>query len=102
MKKTPSRGILRSKYENFRKISRKIPATVCKFCKVAGCKPAFLQILQSIPNVFLRISRNFRSSRPEVFCKKDILKYFEKITGKHLCQSLFFNKVAGLRPPVFL
>ena len=38
-----------------------------------------------------------RSSRPEVFCKKGVLRNFEKFTGKHLCQSLFFNKVAGLR-----
>ena len=37
-----------------------------------------------------------RSSRPEVFCKKDILRNFTKFTGKHVCQSLFFNKVAGL------
>ena len=59
-----------------------------KFCNVAGCKPAFLQILNSVPNVFLRISRNYRGSRhPEVLCKKGILKYFEKMTGKH--QSLF-------------
>ena len=29
----------------------------------------------------------------EVFCKKRALKNFEKITGKHMCQSLFFNKV---------
>ena len=28
--------------------------------------------------------------------KKDILKIFAKFAGKHLCQSLFFNKVAGL------
>ena len=34
-----------------------------------------------------------RSSRPEVFCKKDVLKNFAKFTGKHLRQSLFFNKV---------
>ena len=27
--------------------------------------------------------------------KKDALKNFAKFTGKHLCQSLFFNKVAG-------
>ena len=39
----------------------------------------------------------FRSSRPGVFCKKGVLRKFAKITGKHLCQSLFFNKVAGLR-----
>ena len=28
--------------------------------------------------------------------KKGILKNVTKFTGKHLCQSLFFNKVAGL------
>ena len=38
-----------------------------------------------------------RSSRPEVFCKKVVLRNFAKCTGKHLCQSLFLNKVAGLR-----
>ena len=37
-----------------------------------------------------------RSSRAEVFCKKGVLKNFTKLTGKHLCQSLFFSKVAGL------
>ena len=41
-----------------------------------------------------------RNSRPEVFCKKGVLRNFAKFTGKHLCQSLFFNKVAGLRPLV--
>ena len=39
----------------------------------------------------------FRSGLPEVFYKKGALKNFEKITGKHLCQSIFFNKVAGHR-----
>ena len=43
-----------------------------------------------------------RSSRPEVFCKKGVLRNFAKFTGKHLCQSLFFNKVAGLRPATLL
>ena len=28
--------------------------------------------------------------------KKGVLKNFAKFTGKHLCQGLFFNKVAGL------
>ena len=37
-----------------------------------------------------------RSCRPEVFCKKDVLRNFAELTGKHLCESLFFNKVAGL------
>ena len=43
-----------------------------------------------------------RSSRPEVFCKKGVPRNFAKFTGKHLCQSLFFNKVAGLRPATLL
>ena len=34
----------------------------------------------------------FRSTRPEVFCKKGVLRNFAKFTGKHLCQSLFFSK----------
>ena len=33
-----------------------------------------------------------------VFCKIGVLKNFAKFTGKHLCQCLFFNKVASLRP----
>ena len=32
-----------------------------------------------------------------VFCNKSVLKNFAKFTGKHLYQSLLFNKVAGLR-----
>ena len=35
------------------------------------------------------------SSRPEVFCKNGVVGNFAKFTGKHLCQSLLFNKVAG-------
>ena len=34
--------------------------------------------------------------------KKGVLRNFAKFTGKHLCQSLFFNKVAGLRPATLL
>ena len=33
-----------------------------------------------------------------VLLKKVVLKHFEKFTEKHLCQSLFFDKVSGLRP----
>ena len=44
----------------------------------------------------------FRSSRPEVFCKKGVLKSLTKCTGKHLCHSLFFNKVIGLMPATLL
>ena len=34
----------------------------------------------------------------EVFYKKIGLKNFAKFTGRNLCRSLFFSKVAGLRP----
>ena len=34
-----------------------------------------------------------RSSHPEVFCRRGVLRNFAKFTGKHLSQSLFFNKV---------
>ena len=32
--------------------------------------------------------KSFRSSRPEVFCKRGILRNFAKFTGKRLCQIL--------------
>ena len=43
-----------------------------------------------------------RSSRPEVFCKKGALRNFAKFTEKHLCRSLVFNKIAGLRSATLL
>ena len=48
------------------------------------------------------LKRNVKSSRSEVFCKKGVLRNFTKFTGKHRRQSLFFNKVAGLRPVTLL
>ena len=43
-----------------------------------------------IPN--MRENNLCRGSRPEVFCKEDILRNFARLAGKHLCQSLLFNK----------
>ena len=43
-----------------------------------------------------------RSSRPDVFCKKGVFKNFAKFTEKHLCQGLYFNKVAGLMSAILL
>ena len=53
------------------------------------------QVICEMWNIWACIKN--RSSRPEVFCKKGVLRNFTKFTGKHLYQSLFFNKVAGLR-----
>ena len=43
-----------------------------------------------------------RSSHRRYSVRKVVLRNFTKFTGKHLCQSLFFNKVAGLRPATLL
>ena len=45
---------------------------------------------------------NNKSSCPELACKKDAPENSTKYTGKHFCQSLFFNKVAGLKPATLL
>ena len=45
---------------------------------------------------------NKQKHSPVVFCKKGAFRNFAKFTGKHLCQSVFFNKVAGLRPATLL
>ena len=43
-----------------------------------------------------------RSTRSKVFRKKGVLKNLAKFTGKHLCQSLFFNKVTGCKTYNFI
>ena len=43
-----------------------------------------------------------RSTRPEVFCRKSVLRNFAKFTGNHLRQSIFFNKFVGLGPATLL
>ena len=44
-----------------------------------------------------RLTSVVRSSRPDVFCKKGILRNFAKFTGKHLYQRNLLNKVAGIK-----
>ena len=43
--------------------------------------------------LFLEIKQkvNYRNIRSKVFCKKGVLRYFIKFTGKHLFQSLLFT-----------
>ena len=79
--------VTKRKRKSFQRI---IYMTLCNFVK-------FYYWVES-----LYVKRNLipslkESSRPEAFCKKSFLRNFTKFTGKHLCQSLFFNKVAGLR-----
>ena len=46
--------------------------------------------------------RVVRSSSPEMFYEKRIFESFAKLTRKHMPKSLFFNKVADIRPPTLL
>ena len=46
----------------------------------------------------LKQNKQFRNSHRRCSLRNGILRNCAKFTGKHLCQSLFFNKVAGLRP----
>ena len=39
----------------------------------------------------------FRSSRPEVSCRKGVLRSFAKFTGKHQRQSLFLIKLQAIK-----
>ena len=47
----------------------------------------------SIINNYLAKQHVIRSSCPEVFCKKDVLRNFAKFTGKHLYQNSFLIKL---------
>ena len=71
---------------------------------------AFFLLLKTIAEIrgiheFTLEEKHFRTSwSSHWMCsvRKGVLRNFAKFTGKHLCQSLFFNKVAGLRPAVLL
>ena len=65
--------------------------------KIAYKKPFLSNLFQ----IYLW-PQTFGSSRPEVFCRKGVLRNFAKLTGKHLSQSLLFTKAASLRPATLL
>ena len=46
---------------------------------------------------FFRVVCRYRSSNQRCSVSKGVVRNFAKFSGKHLCQSLFFNKFAGLR-----
>ena len=52
--------------------------------------------------VIITTTNIIQKQPPQVFCKKGVLRNFAKFTGKHLCQSLFFNKVPSLRAATLL
>ena len=44
------------------------------------------------------MNNTIKKQPPELFYKKGVLKNFTKFPGKYLCQDLFFDKVADLKP----
>ena len=58
----------------------------------------FLSLSQRIFKVLtiIKASSKFRSTHQRCSVREGVLRNFAKFTGKHLCQSLFFNEVAGL------
>ena len=51
-----------------------------------------IHVYKSVLHIFVR---HFWSNQRRCSIKKGVLKHSTKFTWKHLCQSLFFNKVAG-------
>ena len=62
--------------------------------KITPCLEVVLDITTWILTIMGKTL--YRSSHQRCSIEKGVLKNFTKFTGKHLCQSLFFNKVAGL------
>ena len=60
-------------------------------------KREYISKICDFKELFGYIARwKYRNSHQRCSMKKGILRNFAKFTGKHLCQSLSFNKVAGL------
>ena len=77
------------------KASSKKPLKSMSHKTTSGKTPRKLAILSCIKPGDFRFATWLSSSCQEVFCEKGVLRNFTEFTGKHLCQSLFFNKVAG-------
>ena len=69
-------------------------------CHPANNKSVFFSVFVNIHeamNIFNLLTNFYKKQSFE-----GVLRNFAKFTGKHLCQSLHFNKAAGLRPATLL
>ena len=73
-------------------VSRKVPSRIVVVWIISHWLQKWL-----LSDFIGSCKRPYRSSFPEVFCKGGVLRNFAKFTGKRLCESLFFSKVAGQR-----
>ena len=101
------------KPETYSCIKEKTPTQMlpCEFCETFKNTllrtPEHLRwlLLKGAQSWYVLIKFNamlFRSSHQRCSIKKGVCRNFTKFAEKHLCQSLFFNKVAGLRPAILL
>ena len=76
------------------------------FSNVSVCLSvsAIQQVIRILKMIYWNngLAWNSRSSHPEVFRKKDALKYFAKFAEKYMCWSLFLNKVTNRKPATLL
>ena len=79
------------------------PLTIITKCSILDV-PAVLDLPLMINIIKSDLTLHFAvSSRTQeavvwrCFVEKGVLRNFAKLTGKYLCQNLFFNKVAGFR-----
>ena len=87
-------------YQFQRFISGKTIREIFKIQIVWGTSLVFLQFeLHELSRAFVKHAKLWlflQKQPPDVFNKKGVLRNFVKFTGKHLCQSLFLNKVEVL------
>ena len=73
-----------------------------EICNTQGKHIKFDLIRRKLCDCRLLCHMMFRSNHQRCSIEIGVLKTSTKFTGKHQCQSLFFNKVAGLRSVTLL
>ena len=99
------RRVYKAKYINSKTYIRSFSKSFCFVYWVLLMKIFVLFFLSSMTDNFSNNSpdsqqhETYRSSSPEVFCKKGVLRNFAKFTGKHLCQNAT-ERLFDRTPPV--
>ena len=95
-----------SSKDSVKKLPQFIPST--RICQKYGAMPKLIKYFSLVwliwhslviwlsEKIVLNKSEICRSSHRSCSIRKGVLRNFTKFTGKHLCWSLFFNKVAVL------
>ena len=87
---------------NFTLVNAMLGVSVIYFLPVLLQSIAFF-VLSRLKKVLELIGKTLNRSRHQrCSMKNSVLRNFTKFTGKHLCQILFFYRVAGLRPATLL